>query len=498
MRGIAIKLAILVVVSALVYSVFWFFKIGQVEKQINKFVTNNGSYISVGEVSVSGFPLSQKITIKNLKFSIPNAALGDNEVIVPHLEANAGIMASDYNVTLVEPASIQDADGNISSVEFTQNPAISVSIIDGEITKFSYSDNGYKIMDASKNVTYSASNTSISINSTFELEKITHKISINAAEIEGFDVVSLYKNTLEKKVIDGIKTGAITLGSHENAAVHTENGVVAPAADAAAAPTTTAVVPAPVAPVATVAPENAAPAAPQAAVVPPAPVENHASQPVAPAVTSDPAAPAVVAAPAPEATAESQPAVPAIVETAASNKSALSIELEYVLTPAKSSEEANTPPDPTQITEAPSEYNKVVKISNLEFTNDLYKISASGELSSFSDDNLPSGGVSVKVEKIDGLIGQLSKGFAQIAEKLKPAADASPVAAELTPPAAPVEDPYQVFLSRIVAKMDLITKEIAAKNAVSKDEIAQFDLRREKNLEFLINETSVNEILGKF
>ena len=39
---------------------------------------------------------------------------------------------------------------------------------------------------------------------------------------------------------------------------------------------------------------------------------------------------------------------------------------------------------------------------------------------------------------------------------------------------------------------------MAAKNPVSKGDVAVFDIRREKNLEFLINETSIREVLGKF
>ena len=144
-RNILIKLAILLVVAALVYSVFWFFKVGQVEKQIKEFVSNNSSYVSAGEIVVSGFPLAQKITIKNLKFTIPNAALDKNQVLVPHLEATAGILASDYKIALVEKVSVQDPDGNLATVEFAKDPEINVSILDGNITKFYYQDSGYRI-----------------------------------------------------------------------------------------------------------------------------------------------------------------------------------------------------------------------------------------------------------------------------------------------------------------------------------------------------------------
>jgi energy-coupling factor transporter ATP-binding protein EcfA2 len=84
-----------------------FIKVGQVEKQIKEFVSNNSSYVSAGEVVVSGFPLAQKITIKNLKFTIPNAALDKNQVLVPHLEATAGILASEHKriAAHIEPCS---------------------------------------------------------------------------------------------------------------------------------------------------------------------------------------------------------------------------------------------------------------------------------------------------------------------------------------------------------------------------------------------------------
>jgi hypothetical protein len=44
----------------------------------------------------------------------------------------------------------------------------------------------------------------------------------------------------------------------------------------------------------------------------------------------------------------------------------------------------------------------------------------------------------------------------------------------------------------------MVTKELTSKNPLSKDDVAVFDIRREKNIEFLINETPMREILGKF
>jgi hypothetical protein len=36
------------------------------------------------------------------------------------------------------------------------------------------------------------------------------------------------------------------------------------------------------------------------------------------------------------------------------------------------------------------------------------------------------------------------------------------------------------------------------KNQLSKEDLAVFEIRREKNLDFLINETPIREVMGKF
>ena len=69
-KGLIIKLAIVLIVLVLSYCVFWFFKAGQSEKQINKFIADNSAHISAGEVSVSGFPVAQRISISDLKIVI--------------------------------------------------------------------------------------------------------------------------------------------------------------------------------------------------------------------------------------------------------------------------------------------------------------------------------------------------------------------------------------------------------------------------------------------
>ncbi len=467
-KNIAIKLVIVLAVSTLVYSIFWFFKVGQVEKQVNNFISENSAYISAGEVSVSGFPTSQKITITDLKFVLPTPLLDKRQAIIKHLEATAGVFSSEFNVTLPEGVSLQDADGNAATVEFNTPPEIKISLSNNRIAALSYKDSGYKIVDMEKNVIYAASSSTLHIESnTDNSDKISTKISAKIMDIEGFDVLNVYKNALEKKVMEGIKTGEIAFGNASVALIPSQ--VSEPQSVSVATPQITT-------PQAT----NEAAKEPAASITTPA--STTPDQP-----SSDD-----------QSLATNTPEVE--VKVAAEEnvvKSNLSLEMQYDLMPNQEEKQAQAiPVDPTQIQDLPVQYNKVIKITNLEFSNTLYKIMVNSEIKTFADDNMPSGAMTIKVEKIDNLIGHLATSFSQMAEQKKPATEVQ--TSDLANSGVTVQDSYQDFLRRVSTNLCPVAKELAAKNPVSKEDIAQFDLRREKNLEFLVNETSLREILGKF
>jgi hypothetical protein len=496
-KSIVIKSAIVLAVAALVYSAFWFFKVGQVEKQIKNFISENAAQVSAAEVSVSGFPMSQKITVKDLKFSLPTSVFGKRQVLVKTLEAKAGIFSTDFVVTMSEGVSLQDAENNNFTVEFSKDPEVSFSIADDRISAFSYQDSGYRIFDAEKNIIYAASSSNLSAQSSAdESEKVVTKITANIKDIENFDVLDVYKNSFEKKIAEGIKTGEIVVNN--NAVADIANSLVPSADPAAVAPSVVTSVganPIQVAaqpdlklnstntgnPVNSVASANSSVVA---ASVPAAVTSQSDTSAVAPT-------PAVVAVQKPEDLA-------AAVANNNLIKSNLIVDIEYVLAPIQ--KDAQIPTDPTKISEVSTQHSKSIKINNLEFSNPLYKIMINGEMTAFQDDNMPSGSVSVKVEKIDTLINYIIAGFGKIIEQKIPAPTdiAQPKTLDISDNAMPTEDSYRNFLNKMIINMSAVTKELAAKNAVSKEEVAVFDIRREKNLEFLINETSIREILGKF
>lgn len=573
-KTIAIKVLLVLVTLVILYSVFWFFKIGQFEKQINRFVGDNSSNVSIGGFEVSGFPFSQKVTINNLRFSLPTAALNHHQIIVSGLEISGGIFDSVFDVNITGNVLVQDQKGGSFSLSFNGKPQIKIAVLDGFLSSFSYQDNGHKVVDGAKNVIYSAASSNVTVDSTHSSDgKIIFTISSNVKEVENFGVLNIYKNAFEGKLIDAIKTGQVAIVDNQVEPSLDPNAVnVAPNVEGASAPAVVApaaaAVPANSAPVANkvnaaqmpevkaaaAKPEIAAPAsvknAPQVAVAAASP-QKAAQMPANVAAAKSEAAPAV-AMPLPVASdnkkpeaekAANQAVAPAAVkpvdaanEAADNNASAIvnqaleavaapsvktsfSLTAQYILSPGASNQ--LVPVNVAQMQENNSQYSKSLKITNFSITNSLYAISINGEINILPDDTMPSGGISLRIEKFSDAISYAIEAINKISQKafsdavnealpIDAAAQSSTSPEAGAAPSPAVEnaqsmvqdfandEAYHNFLNRISPNFADVVKQVAAKNPVSKEEVAQFDIRREKNLEFLVNETPMREILGKF
>jgi hypothetical protein len=468
-KDLIIKLSIALTVVIFGYSILWFFKAGQVEKQINKFITENSANVSVANISVSGFPIAQKISITDLKFSLPTSLFNKKQVLVKSLEAKASLFSSEFFVYKISEVSVTDLEKGSMAVEFSKDPEISFVIANGGIDKFNYQDMGYRILDNEKNIFYSASKSSINIQtSNDDSQKTIIKILGNIAEIQGYNVIDIYKSSLEKKIIEGIKTEQIVMGTSPNPDV--EN--IIKSEDAKAGEMKNDKV--------DVANKNATKSQENSA---PASANNNENPTNQVATNPSDLPPAVTSAQVPSTIADSN-----IV------KSNVTIDVEYQV----SSNQAQNaiPSDPNQVQEVSVQTSKTIKVNNIEFSNPLYKLLINGQLSIMADDNLPSGGISLKIENVDNLISHLVTELGNMANQTKPNNQESSTDNSVAD--VSLQDSYKNFLRRIAINLPAVNREISLKNPVTKEKIAQFDVRREKNLDFIINEVSIHEILGKF
>jgi hypothetical protein len=195
-------------------------------------------------------------------------------------------------------------------------------------------------------------------------------------------------------------------------------------------------------------------------------------------------------------------------------KSDFALNVEYVLTPNQVQQQ--NPVDITQVQETPVQYVKTIRINSLSLKNELREVTLNGQVSIFPDDALPSGNISIQISNPSNAIASTVSTLKKLSKEVMVANEINPVdpvvvnepAINPVDPAVPSDvtataatanssDLYQALLQRVSVSIESVVLEVSSKNAVSNGNLMQFDIRREKNLEILINETPVREILGK-
>ena len=609
-----IKLGIIFLVITISYSFFWFVRTGQTEKKINNLISKNSSSISASNVSVSGFPFSQKITISDLKFNIPS--ISKYQVTVKKLEANTGIFSKSFSANILEQVIVFDNDSNtIRNIEFKESPKISISFNNEGISSFNYQDSGYTILEDQKSPFYSSSSNIIKMETTETANnQVALKFNIDIKDMEGVNLASIYQNVFEKKITEGIKTGEITIGNNINNSTNSTllinpeqqvatgsqiNSINSAINSPINSPVNSQAIP-PVKPELKPTVElgsnsniNNPQATPQQVasnnnINPNINPNNNSgtlnnNQPINPQeavkIASQSGSPAL--AQQVSATVNNSPTInnnaPAVnsvdvVPNSANNASAIAnntndqveqpkiiiepskqnskfnLSLDFVYTIINSSESTakkennvktenaqptteqpipatnnatasnanlkpsdvnnippvpavannqNNLPTPTVPEISPAHKSEIgtnsgysIKINNFELSSNEIKFTANGQIDNFIDDNSPSGSVTLKIDKFQSFNTAISSAVESIKSNITTKQNKGLSQQN--------NAPYDNFLNKINEKLFLILEEISRKNALAKPETAVLEIRREKNLEFIINETPMREVAGKF
>ena len=195
MRGITSKFIITIIVLFTALSVFWFFKTSGIKKRALSTISASGGQISAASVSVSGFPMKQKLKVEDLKIQIsapskiPSGIFpGDKyQITIAKLEASTSIFSGDFKVDVIEGVTFQDQGGAVNSVEFNQPPTSNFLISGGELVKFSYKDSGYKVVDTAKNTLFENGNSSINFESAVVGDQYHNKVKADFKDVGSFN-----------------------------------------------------------------------------------------------------------------------------------------------------------------------------------------------------------------------------------------------------------------------------------------------------------------------
>jgi hypothetical protein len=196
--------------------------------------------------------------------------------------------------------------------------------------------------------------------------------------------------------------------------------------------------------------------------------------------------------PQPVVTGENMPNVPQANTQANENinqdKIDIALEIEISSTPIeKGKSVSEVPVDPSLMEENSQQYAENVLIKSISFSHEKYKILINGKLISLLDDINLSGGITVKIENYYDFVNLFKTELQNYIQQSSMKENSDVL----------IFEKYQAFLRNLDNSLPNLTNEIASKNPATKDRNAQLDIRREKNLDFIINETPIYEILGK-
>jgi hypothetical protein len=241
-------------------------------------------------------------------------------------------------------------------------------------------------------------------------------------------------------------------------------------------------------------PNVAVPSNPQVDMATAQPQVDNNNQPVPAVDASNIPSPVVANAPATNGAVVATDNLPVVnaANAVASNseKMDISIEIELSNSPitiANKPQNAEVPVDPAQLEDSVEQYAQNITIKNAEFSYEKYKIIVNGKLTSLPDDPTLSGGITVKIENQSDFINAFKNQLLEYSQSSIGKENADPV----------IVEKYQSFLRNLNNRFYDVFNEIAAKNPATKEKTSQFDIRREKNLDFMANETSIYEILGR-
>ncbi len=539
-KKIVLILFLIIILTAGGFSAFWFFKTSQIEKGLLALTTNK-SKVLVGNYKISGFPLKQEIELKNVVINSFEKLLGKGKVTFDKITFSASIFDNKFSSTQINIVNFIDAKNAKNSVEFNATPKITIEFANSSLAKISYSDNGYIVYDKDKNQIASSQNNVINFSvSENQNGQINSRLQINTKQATSLDFVKIYRNNYENGIIDDIKTGKITIQPEEAVAEEVAvdddsivkegdlNSIAANLEDSfqqavergevnlndeaqnaqaaqeeaksSASESSTQDQPAD---------DNSVNDLPLADEAPEKLTNDEKEEEeVAPPSTFDPEQDADSTN---EAGEEATPEKIAVTEVSSAQQTVdnnitatknlesqtkfnITVDIEQILTPSQQDSDQGGS-DPTKIAQIAKEYETSYKINKLEISNADFMISFNGTVQDQKDDTNISGFTTVKIEKSQNFVEYVKKSIASIVEG---STDNKIQSFDLSYQDASIKYSYNKLLNNYSEKMQEILGEVAVKNQLSQDDVMVFDVRREKNLDFVVNETPIREIVGKF
>ncbi len=176
------------------YVAFWFIKSGEIKKNIVSIIDKNPN-IEAKSITSSGFPFKNNIEIIGLRIKSSNSFFSGGDIFISSVSAKTGIFSNQFQVA-VGNIKVESFDGKPKNVKFNKDPIINITIKDQTISKISYGDDGYSILNSEGDVIFTVGDSDTQINLDVSDNSQTITIDSNFRNIDKFDIFNKFDGNL--------------------------------------------------------------------------------------------------------------------------------------------------------------------------------------------------------------------------------------------------------------------------------------------------------------
>ncbi|MDA9231092.1 hypothetical protein N9O56_00785 [Rickettsiales bacterium] len=176
------------------YVAFWFIKSGEIKKNIVSIIDKN-SNIEAESIISSGFPFKNNIEIRGLRIKSSNSFFSGGDIFISSVSAKTDIFSNRFQVTTGN-VKVESFDGKSKNIKFNKEPIIDIRLKNQKISKISYKDDGYSILNSEGEVVFKVGDSDTQINFDFSDTSQIITVDSNFRNIDKFDIFNKFDGDL--------------------------------------------------------------------------------------------------------------------------------------------------------------------------------------------------------------------------------------------------------------------------------------------------------------
>lgn len=186
-----IKAFISVFVVFLLIILVYFFIWKSITTKMKNIIADAFKDFKYESISISGFPFHKTITIGNISFTENVPLATESYVSIEKLKISSFIFGDLLNITF-KNAKMIDVNNKVNyTLTYNEEPKINLSFYsNGGLKSFSYSDIGYRVVNANNETLYTASNSLIDVESTKIGNTVDYSIIGDLQEMQNIAIIN--------------------------------------------------------------------------------------------------------------------------------------------------------------------------------------------------------------------------------------------------------------------------------------------------------------------